>query len=67
VPEPIYPVGRREDGVRSVPQVERQRLLSPTEREEARRRREEARKQRTAGRPKPAAPKDPRGGVDYSA
>jgi len=67
VPDPIHPVGRREEGVRSVPQVQRQRLLSPTEREEARRRREEARKQRTPGRPKPPAAQEHRGGVDYSA
>jgi hypothetical protein len=67
MPDPIYPVGRREDGVRSIPQIERQRLLSPAEREEARRKREQARKQRTPDRPQPPAAKERRSGVDYSA
>jgi len=68
--EPIYRITRREDGVRSVTHVERQRLLSPTEREDARRKREEARRkvQKQAKRPdeKPSS-QDQRGGVDYSA
>jgi hypothetical protein len=67
MPDPIYPVGRREDGVRGVPRVERQRLLSPTEREQARRKREEARRQRTSGRDFKNPPQERQGGVDYSA
>jgi hypothetical protein len=43
VSEPIYRI-TREDGVREVARVDRPRLLSPAEREEARRRREEARR-----------------------
>jgi hypothetical protein len=70
MPDPIYPVGRREDGVREVPQVQRQRLLSPTEREDARRKRQAARRKvdkerpRTAGEP---APQVHHGGADYLA
>ena len=68
--EPIYRITRREDGVREIPQVERQRLLSPAEREEARRRREEKRREveareRSANRPTRKSPQDRGGGTDY--
>jgi hypothetical protein len=69
VPEPIYPVGRREDGVRGVPPISRQRLLAPAEREEARRKRDERRRatERTHERPAERSPQDRSEGVDYSA
>ena len=67
MPDPIYPIRRGEDGVREVPGVERQRLLTPAEREEARRRREETRRQRTPDRPVRRPAQEPRGGVDYTA
>ena len=68
--EPIYRVTRREDGVRAIPPVERQRLLSPAEREEARRRREEARRKlekRTDEGSMKKSSQGRGGGVDYSA
>ena len=66
MPERIDPL-RREDGVRTVPEVQRQRLLSPTEREDARRRREEARR-RLEKRPARTPPSQGRpGGADYLA
>jgi hypothetical protein len=68
--EPIYRVTRREDGVREVPRIERQRLLSPTEREEARRKREEARRRvakRTDGREVKDSSQGHGGGADYLA
>jgi hypothetical protein len=67
---PIPPISRRDDGVHAVQRVDRLRLLSPTEREEARRRREEARRKAGKDAPKRPAPKiaqDRDGGVDYSA
>jgi hypothetical protein len=69
MPEPIYRV-TREDGVREIPQVERRRLLSPAEREEARRKREDARRRRAQRTDEPAvrnSSQDHPGGVDYSA
>jgi hypothetical protein len=68
--EPIYRIVRDEKGVRAIPPVERQRLLSPTEREEARRKREEARRkveERTDERSARKPLQDHGGGVDYSA
>ena len=68
--EPIYRIVPDEKGVRAIPPVERQRLLSPTEREEARRKREEARRKheaRTDGRPVKNPSQGRGGGVDYSA
>ena len=69
MPEPIYRI-TREDGVREIPRVERQRLLTPAEREEARRRREEARGRKVAKRTDEPTVKDSSqghaGGVDYS-
>jgi hypothetical protein len=69
--EPVYRVTRGEDGVREVSPVQRQRLLSPTEREEARRKREEARRRnvakRTDGRPVRNSSQGHLGGVDYTA
>ncbi len=68
--DPIYPIRRGDDGVREVSPVQRQRLLSPAEREEARRRREEARR-KVAKRTDEGSVKEssqgPGGGVDYSA
>jgi hypothetical protein len=69
--EPVYRVTRREDGVRPVTPVERQRLLTPAEREEARRKREEARRRtaakQTNERPLRNPPQGQPGGVDYTA
>ena len=68
--EPVYRVTRREDGVRAIPAVERQRLLSPTEREDARPKREQARRKvekRTDERPVRNSSQGHGGGVDYSA
>ena len=65
--DPIYPIRRGDDGVREIPRVERQRLLTPAEREEARRKREEARKQRTPDRPVKEPAQERRSGVDYTA
>jgi len=69
--EPIYRVTRREDGVREIPQVQRQRLLSPAEREDARRKREDARRRRAAPstdeRTVSNSPQGHTSGVDYTA
>jgi hypothetical protein len=65
--EQIYRVVRREPGTPAVERVEPvRRLLSPAEREAARREREEKRERKRANTPK-KPPQDPRGGVDYSA
>jgi hypothetical protein len=61
--EPIYRVVRREPGTPAVERVDQVRLLSPSEREQARREREE----RRAKVAKRAPAKEPREGVDYSA
>jgi hypothetical protein len=68
--EPIYRVTRREPGVPPVERVDKPRLLSPAEREEARRRREEKRREveereRSAKRLSRNPPQDRRGGTDY--
>jgi hypothetical protein len=70
VSDPIRPISGREGGPREVSPVDRLRLLSPAEREDARRKREDARrkaKKWTAGRPPRKSPQGDRGGVDYSA
>ena len=69
MPEPIQPVTRRDDGMRQVAPVERVRLLSPGEREQARRAREQARRkaaERTGGRPGRPPAQGGGAGVDYS-
>jgi hypothetical protein len=66
--EPIYRVLPDETGVRRVTRVDQVRLLSPAEREAARREREEKRREvaeRAAKRrPKPP-PQEPGRGTDY--
>ena len=67
--QPIRPVDWREPSVTApgaVDGVPRVRLLTPAEREDARRRREQARRQRTSGRPEPPPAQERRSGVDYS-
>ena len=62
--QPIRPIDWREpsvEGPDAVPAVPRVRLLSPAEREAARRRREELRKARGK------SPQVPRGAVDHRA
>jgi hypothetical protein len=64
VTQPIRPVDRRDpsvEGPDAVPGVPRVRLLSPAEREAARRRREELRKARAT------SAQVPRGAVDHRA
>jgi len=56
--DPIYRVQRREAGAEPVQRVERPRLLTPAEREQAKKEREKKRK-------KPS--QVPRGGTDYTA
>jgi hypothetical protein len=46
--EPIPPINRRENAVRRVERVQRVRLLTPQEREEARRERERLRSERNS-------------------
>jgi hypothetical protein len=69
VADRVDPVGPRPDGVRKVVSVDRPRLLSPTERDEARRKREEARRKvakQTDERTVRNSSQDHPGGVDYS-
>jgi hypothetical protein len=69
MPDRIEPI-RGDDGVRAVPQVERQRLLTPAEREEARRKREEARRKiakRTDEQTMKNSSQGHHGGADYLA
>lgn len=66
--DPIYRVTRREPGAPPVEPVDRLRLLSPAEREEARRKREEKRREaaaRSAKRPAKKSPQDPGSRTDY--
>jgi hypothetical protein len=68
--DPIYRVIRREPGAPPVERVDKLRLLSPAEREEARRRREEKRREveereRSARKDSQNPPQDRRGGTDY--
>lgn len=63
---PIYRIVPGETGTPRVDRVDRPRLLTPAEREEARRRREEKREQKRRPVSK-SPPKDRQGGVDYSA
>ena len=66
--EPIYRVLPGETGtprVERLDRVERTRLLTPEEREQARRQREGKREERRKAAPK-NPPKDRQGGVDYS-
>jgi hypothetical protein len=60
--EPIYRVQRREPGAEPVQRVEPPRLLTPAEREQAKK--ERARKRRAIAK-SPA--KDRKGGADYRA
>lgn len=67
--EPIYRVIRRDPSTGAVERVDKPRLLSPAEREEARRQREEKRREveeRSAKRQSPKkSPQDPGRGTDY--
>jgi hypothetical protein len=64
--EPIYRILPGETGTSRVERVDQLRLLTPAEREEARRKREEQRSKRAKPAPKRPA-QDPHRGVDYSA
>ena len=68
--EPVYRVMRRDPATGRIERVDKPRLLSPAEREEARRKREEKRREveereRSAQRPPTNPPQDRRGGTDY--
>ena len=68
--DPIYRVMRRDPSTGRVERVDQLRLLSPAEREEARRQREEKRREveereRSAKRPPKKSPQDRGGGTDY--
>jgi hypothetical protein len=60
--EPIPPISRRERSIRGVDPVQRPRLLTPAEREEARRERERKR----ADKSRESGSQDPPGRVDHS-
>ena len=64
--EPIYRILPGETGTSRVERLDQLRLLTPAEREEARREREEKRRQRAKPAPK-KPPQERRDGVDYSA
>jgi hypothetical protein len=64
--EPIYRILPGETGTSRIERVDQLRLLTPAEREEARREREEKRRQRAKPAPK-KSPQASRDGVDYSA
>jgi hypothetical protein len=57
--EPVYRVQRPEPGAEPVQRVERPRLLTPAERERAKKDREKKRREKS--------PQVPRGGADYTA
>jgi hypothetical protein len=61
--EPIYRVQRREPGAEPVTRVERPRLLTPAEREQAKQDREKKRKLAAKKNP----PQGRHGGADYTA
>ena len=65
--DPIYRVLRRDPNTGAVERVDRLRLLSPAEREEARRRREEKRREleESAREPSRKSPQEPGSGTDY--
>ena len=68
--DPIYRVTRRDPSTGRVERVDQPRLLSPAEREEARRQREQKRREleereRSAKRPAKSSPQDRGGGTDY--
>ncbi|MBE2316907.1 hypothetical protein DVA67_013070 [Solirubrobacter sp. CPCC 204708] len=66
--DPIYRVIRRDPSTGAIERVDKPRLLSPAEREEARRQREEKRREvdeRSARRPPKKSPQEPRRGTDY--
>ena len=68
--DPIYRVLRRDPSTGRVERVDQTRLLSPAEREEARRLREEKRREleerkRSAKRPSQKSTQERRGGTDY--
>jgi hypothetical protein len=60
--EPIPPISRRERSIRGVDPIQRPRLLTPDEREEARRERERKRTDKSGK----STPKDPSRRVDHS-
>jgi hypothetical protein len=61
--EPVPPINRRERGLRGVEPVPRLRLLTPAERQEARRERERLRDARSARE----SAQDPQGRADHQA
>jgi hypothetical protein len=61
--DPIYRVQRREGGAEPVQRVAPPRLLTPAEREQAKRERERKRKEVAKKNP----PKERHGGADYTA
>jgi hypothetical protein len=63
--DPIYRVVRRDPSTGAVERVDRPRLLSPAEREEARRRREEKRREKSEREPPRNPPQEPGRGTDY--
>jgi hypothetical protein len=63
--EPVYRIIPDEPGVRRVERVGQPRLLSPAEREEARRQREEKRREVSAKRQPKKSPQERQGGTDY--
>ncbi|MDA0183835.1 hypothetical protein OJ997_26250 [Solirubrobacter phytolaccae] len=65
--EPIYRIVPGEPGTSRIERVDQLRLLTPGEREEARRRREEKREENAKRPPKRPSAQEPRGGVDYTA
>jgi hypothetical protein len=73
--DPIYRVQRREPGAEPVQRVAASRLLTPAEREQAKKDREKKRKGfrppssqvRTSGDVTKAPPKERHGGADYTA
>jgi hypothetical protein len=66
--DPIYRVMRRDPATGRIERVDAPRLLSPSEREEARRQREEKRREveeRSAKRHSRKSPQEPDRGTDY--
>lgn len=68
--DPIYRVIRRDPATGAVERVDKPRLLSPAEREEARRQREEKRREveereRSAKKPPKNPPQEPGSRTDY--
>jgi hypothetical protein len=65
--EPIYRIQRRDDAAPAVERVVSERLLTPGEREEARRRRAAKRAEVAKKTTPPARAKDRENGTDYLA